>query len=192
MYAICDFECTGKYPGRSEPLTIGLVVADEDFSVVDVFHRGIKPECPHQWSEEAEAIHGISWARSQKFADQKEVALDMVSFLEAIGRDFTFVCHALPFGSQMNTFDRNVLFYWLHYNEMRVPYYKLFPEEKMISTIKAKRKLATEEYGIKNQRLDSWIEKLDLEKRNKHSALDDAMICLEVLKYQSDINLGGV
>lgn len=187
MYAVIDFETTGKHPGKNEPLTVGIVAADDKFNILGEFHRGIRPTNIHAWDEDAYRVHGISWERSQEFKEQKTVALDMISFLDEIADSFSLVCHALPFGSEMNTFDRNVLFYWLHYNEMRVDYYRLFPEERMRSTIKAKRKEATELYGIKNQKLDTWIQKLGLEKRGRHSALEDAKICLEVLKFQEDI-----
>lgn len=183
MYAVTDLETTGIRPGTNEILTIATILADDDFNEVDVFHRGIRPEYKNQWSEDAENIHNITWDKAQSFKDSKQVLDDYVSFLSNYGRDHSFVCHALPFGNKVNTFDRNFVFYWFHYDDRRVDYYRLFPEDKMYTTIAAKRKQACLDWGIENQKLGTWADKLGV-KFKHHNALEDARVTLQVLKYQ--------
>ena len=186
MYVVVDCETTGRHPGRHEILTIAAIIADERFNEIGKFHRGLCPQEWHLWDEEAESVHGISKQRAAKFKPSNEVLSDFVSFLDRHGDNYAFVCHALPMGSEVNTFDRNFIFYWFHYSEdvqRRVDYYRFFPEEKMVSTIKSKRKLATQTWDIKNQKLDTWADKLGIEFQH-HNAIQDARLTLEVLKYQ--------
>lgn len=184
MFCFLDFEVSGLQPGRADPLTIGSVFADEKLNKVSDFHLGIRPTSIHAWSKEAEDVHKIPWSKAIKFKTQEEALEEFIQKCKSISDSFTFVCHAMPFGNYVNTFDRNVLFYWFQYNDRRVDYYKLFPEEKMTSTIKLKRKDAMEEYEIPNQKLATWMNKLGINSDLHHSALFDATVCYEIFKYQ--------
>ena len=51
MYAVVDVETTGRIPGKHEILTIGTVIADDNYKEIASFHRGIRPQEIHLWDK---------------------------------------------------------------------------------------------------------------------------------------------
>ncbi len=185
MYAVVDLETTGRDPWRNEILTLCCIVADTNFKEVDRFNGKIKPSYLEQWSEDAENVHKITKQEADTFDNTIDVIDNFISFLNGLhSHEYRFVCHALPFRSSVDLFDRNFIFSWFWSNNRRVDYYRLFPEDKMISTIIRKRKLAQEQWGIPNQKLSTWIDKLGIDNSKHHEADFDAEVCLKVLEYQ--------
>jgi len=189
MYAITDIETSGRDPWRNEIIQIATIIADKEFKVVKTFNKYLKPERRSYWDEGAEKIHGITWNKSRCFDNRDSVLNEYIHFLNSNCPDggHSFVAHALPFRSSIDFFDRNFLFAFFWVRDLRTDFYKLFPEGKTISTIHKKRKLATQRYQIKDQKLSTWADKLNFE-LDHHDALSDTKCCLEVLKYQKSID----
>ena len=185
MYAIIDLETSGRVFFKNEIIEIAAIVLDEDLNKIGEFCEYIKPECIAQWDKGAEEVHGLSWDRLQLAKPSNSVIMEFISFLTGLknGTPFSLVCHALPIKSSIDVFDRNFLFAWFWANEKRVEYYNLIDETRIRSTIDRKHKMARSLYGIRDQKLSTWAEKLNIE-FNHHSALDDASVCAEVFKYQ--------
>jgi len=186
MYAVVDLETTNKHPGRGEILTLACIVADKNFKEVDRFEGKIKPQYWEQWDEGAEKIHGITKQSASNFSNCIDVVTGLNNFLYDLSDngDYSFVCHAQPGTSDVDLFDRNFIFFTYLYLGLRCDYYKLFTESRIRSTISRKRKATTMMYGIKNQKLDTWMDKLGIDKTKHHDAMFDTEVCLEILKYQ--------
>ena len=191
MYAITDLKTSGKYPGRNEILSIATMMLDDDLNQVGSFSSNIRPDYLDMWDDEAEEVHGIRKSVALKFEKSTDVLCEYKKFLRSYGRDHIFVCHALPFKSNIDLFDRNFVFFWFDYHDARFDYYKLFNDEGSISTIRRDRRNAMNEYGIKNQKLDTWMDKLGIDKNKHHNAEFDAYVCSEIFKYQRNIQ-GGI
>ncbi len=189
MYAVTDIETTGLDPWKAEILTISTIIASKDFEILKTFNGKIKPENNH-WSKEAEEVHKISMEEAETFNKREDVLEDYVEFLSE-APPYAFVCHALPVKSSIDLFDRNFIFAWFWVCERRSDYYFLFPENRMVSTIRKKRKEAQELWGLKSQKLSSWMDKLGIDQSLHHDAEFDAKVCLEILKYQNQGDLHG-
>lgn len=184
MFAVIDLETTGKDHWRNEILTIACILTDPNFNELETFTASIKPE-ESTWDEEAEKVHGISRKQAKAFDNNLDVLDRFCDVLGSYGegRNWSFVCHALPFRSRIDLFDYNFIFAWFWKKDKREDLYRFFPEELIYSTIHKKRNHATTQYQIENQKLSTWASKLDITFEH-HTALDDAKVCLEVLKYQ--------
>jgi len=185
VYAVIDVETTGKDPWRNEILQMGMVVVNEELETIGEFNEFIRPQYLRQWSEEAEEIHKISQRRAAKFDSSRDVFDKFNMFLRGIQPDgaYGFICHASPRRSRINLFDRNFVFAWYWSHSDRLGYYRQFDERKVQSTIKRERNLAKQNWGIENQKLGTWAKKLNIEFEH-HTALADAKVCLEILKFQ--------
>lgn len=189
MYAITDIETTGRDQWRNEIIQLCTILTDDNFNEVATFNEYIKPEREDYFDQRAFEVHGISWAASRKFKSQEDIFVRYNKFLyeHCPAGGLSFVCHALPFRSSVDLFDLNFIFSWYFTMDYRFLYYRYFPESKVISTIKKKRKQATTNYQIPNQKLGTWAKKLDFELKH-HDALSDTRCCLEILKYQESLN----
>ena len=190
MYAVCDVETTGRTPFRNEVITLDFIIADENLEKID--ERGFKfrPVEKHVWSEEASAVHGFSWHSCQLFPDKRESFNDMQVFLKHFGSGLNFICHALPVRSRIDLFDYQFLLAMYWEEGCRSDFYRIFPEKKVESTISKQRKAACERWGIKNQRLDTWCEKLGIDSGRHHDSAFDTYVALEIYKYQKGIHNG--
>jgi len=186
MFAITDLETTGLNPWRNEILTLCTIVVDENLKEIDRVTLNRRPEFLGFWSEEAEKVHKISIDETNDFDDSKTFISKYIKFLRNISPDggYSFVCHAFPFKNKVDLFDFNFVFslFWQH--DRRASFYNLFPEKKLRSTITRNKKDALDNWGVENQKLDTWMDFLNIEKTNHHNAEFDSEVCLEVLKYQ--------
>lgn len=184
-YAVIDLETTGLCPWRNDPLQIAAVIANDKFEQIGEFNEYIRPNNWEHWSEGAEKVHGITRDNAKIFPSSIDIINRFIKYLYGLESNggYTFVCHALPFKSSIDLFDRNFVFSWFWIHDYRADYYRLFPEDKIMSTISRKRIDAHNKWSIKDQKLSTWAKKLGI-KFNHHSAIDDAKVCLEILKYQ--------
>lgn len=186
MFAISDAETTGLTPWSNEILTLCTIITDDDLNEIDRINIKIKPEFLQMWSEQAEEVHGISKEEASHYPSSEDSFNEYLSFLHSHGcvDGFNFCCHALPFKSEIDLFDRNFMFAWFWQHNARADFYKQFPESKTISTILKKRSIAEQKWGLKSQKLESWANKLGVDYSLAHSAQFDTELCLKVLKYQ--------
>lgn len=191
MYAVTDLETTGLDPWRNEILTISTLIADENFQIVDEFNGRCRPSYTDQWSEEAEKVHGITRREADTFDDSSGVLGEYIRFLDNRSGGYHFTCHALPRKSSVDLIDRNFVFSWFWVNDRRVDYYRHFPEEKVTSTIKKRKKEAKDLWGMSSQSLKAWMDKLGIDSKSHHEARFDAWACLQILKYQKQGEIGG-
>jgi len=186
-YAVTDLECTGLDPWRNEILTISTIVADEKFKELGRYTGKIRPRNWEWWSDDAEAVHGISKEDALSFGNSADVLDDYLRFLREFSSGaFSFVCHALPLKSRVDLYDRNFLFAWMWYHNKRSDYYRVFPEENMRSTIRKKRSEAQRLWGMTSQKLDAWMDKLGIDKTGHHNSEFDSEVCLKILEYQEN------
>lgn len=194
MLAFTDVETTGTEMWRNEIIEIATVVTDDDFKVLGEFNEYVRPEYSKQYTPEAEEVHGITWHDSQSFSSSDIVLSDYIDFLSEyrVGHEASLqmVCHALPFYSSLDLIDRNFIFAWFWNHDHRHTYYSLFDDQNTKSTIIRSKKLAQQTWGVPNQKLSTWMNKLGLSFK-PHRALDDAYACLEVYKYQKTYQ-GGI
>lgn len=184
MYAVVDIESTGLIPGRNEILSLAAIILDNELNEVSCFNSNIRPNYWNFWTEEAFEVHRITKAKAFGFKSQEEVLTEFIEFLSAFQTRFTMVCHAMPFTSSIDLIDRNFIFYWFDYQDKRFEYYKLFDDEGTLSTINRKRSYATDLYGIANQKLSTWMDKLGIDKSGHHASLSDARACAQVFRFQ--------
>lgn len=193
MYLIIDLETSGRVFFKNEIIEIAAIVLDDDLNKKGEFCEYIKPECRDQWDKSAEEVHGLTWEELQLAGDSSSVIMRFISFLNEhkSGDYFSLVCHALPVKSSADLFDRNFLFAWFWNNDKRVEYYSFIDEARIRSTIDRRHKQARSYFGIRDQKLSTWAEKLNIE-FNHHSALDDANVCAEIFKYQLKMEINNV
>ena len=185
MYCILDVETTSKDPWRGEILSLGAIIANERLEKLDEIELKCRPLNYYHWDKESEEYHKISIKESLRFPDPDESLNRFCEWLDTYNpfKQYSLVCHALPFRSPIDLYDRNFIFSWFWNNDSRDRYYRYFDESKIRSTISRKRKQTLARWGLKDQKLGTWGEKLGIKFRH-HSALDDAMLCYEVLKFQ--------
>lgn len=184
-YLVIDVETTGLDSWKNEIIELGAIVCDGNLKKLGSFQTYVKPEFKSTWSKEAESVHGITWGRSQGFPSSELALNRFTSFLGAYfdSPGFSFVCHAKPGKSRIDLIDYNFVFGWFWRLDRRKEFYRLFPEEFVRSTIDKKPTRAKSLWGIKNQKLGTWAQKMG-KTYNAHTALDDANMCYEVFKYQ--------
>lgn len=186
MYFVFDIETTGLDRWRNEIITLAYLVLDERLELVKESLLSFRPEEMQTWSEDAQRVHGITPRKASMYPERLHSLGELTSTLMELSPDggYSAVCHALPMGSRCNLFDVGFLFSEFFKHDQRCTFYHLFPEEKFISTIFRGKKEALNIFGIPNQKLDTWANKLNI-KFSHHNALDDARVCAEVFKYQA-------
>ncbi len=185
MYAVIDIETTGLDPWRNEILTVSTVILDVMLDEVTRWTGRIRPEHIDYWSDDAQKIHGISKEMAASFDDSRDVLDAYISILDEYSTGgYSFICHALPVRSNIDLFDRNFIFAWMWSHRRRADYYRLFPEDRMRSTILKSRKKAQKQWGITSQSLSAWMTLLDIDQSRHHDSEFDAWICAEILRYQ--------
>jgi len=186
---VIDVETTNLTAGKGEMLTLGLVVTDDELNITFEKEYKFKPVEKHQWCKIAQSVHGISWKEAQKFPEARESFDSFINDCTRISdKDNTFLCHSAAIFGGLNYIDYQFLMYTARYlckekNSYVNKIDKLFPANKVKSTILKSPKQAKLYYGVEDQKLKTWIKKLNL-KGKHHSAIDDARFCLEVYKYQ--------
>ena len=88
-YIFCDFETTSSNPYHAEAIEAYFEVRDKDRFVLDKYHFKSKV---NNWSDEAEAIHKISYNEHVMFDDKKVAWKKLYEWLNK-QPDFTFICY---------------------------------------------------------------------------------------------------
>jgi len=158
-------------------------VVDHKFNELGRFLGKIKPEYENQWSEDAEVIHKIPLNEARNFNASDRVLSNYIRFIGEF-RDPIFVCHARPIRSKIDVFDYQLVFHWFFYAEKIFEFYKLFRDERCYSTIHRSPNYAKATWGVQDQKLSTWMDKLNIPQDKHHDAMFDAEVCLEILKFQ--------
>lgn len=182
IYCSVDVETTGLKIGSAEVLTLGAVVFNSFYEVLFEKEYRFRPVAKEQWSVGAEKVHGISWKESQSFPTKKESLNQICSDLE---NKMNFVCHARPNESVYKIFDYGHIFNLFLYEDKQNNFYNMFPEDSVHTTILPSKKEAKELWGVENQKLGTWGDKLGIE-FDHHNAIADARMGMEVFKYQRE------
>jgi len=189
MKCFVDIESSGFVPFKHEALTASFILTDEKLREIDEKTFKFRPECKHTWSEDAAAIHGFTWDNALLFPDKKSSTTDLINWLYSVGDSYSFICHALSRSSRLNLFDYQHLFALFWEQEKRSDFYRLFPEQKVQTTMLRSKKEAQQRYGIDSQRLESWAKKLGIDNTLHHQSEHDTRVCLEIYKYQQEVTL---
>lgn len=177
-----DFETSGKDPLRNDIIEFGAIVADEALQALDEFHSYARPTESEWWDEEAEEVHGISKEFLVSQPSIENVISGFHKFLEQFA-PLSFVCHS---GHYPFVFD--LAFLKSAYLKYLSPFdlYSVIgdPAFNAFSTVNRSKNYARSVWGVENQKLSTWMNKLGIEDSKHHSALFDARVCFEVFKFQ--------
>jgi len=177
---------------RGSPVSIGAYMLDEDLNELSEFYSTIKPYENSWWSMDAEEVHGFTREESQEFPHNTVVYSDFRDWLSDYGSKFRFVCHAQSRSGVTSAFDYNFMYWWFTLN-CAVPgslpdMDTIFPRGSGYTTIRPASESPKELYGIANQKLGTWMDKLGIDKKAHHNSLFDAKVCAEILRFQKNSN----
>lgn len=193
-YLVIDLETTGFDAMRSSPISIGAYLLDGGLNELSQFYSTIKPYENSWWSMDAEEVHGFTREESEEFPHNTVVYSDFRDWLSDYGGKFRFVCHAQARSGITSAFDYKFMYWWFVLNcpvPGALPDMDLiFPRGTGYSTIRPTKEDPKELYGIKNQKLDTWMDRLNIDKSEHHNSLFDAKVCCDILKFQLKTNGG--
>ena len=77
-----DVETTNFDPIRGDITSIGVVVTDNSFSILDQFYSTVKPDINKFTSDEALAISGFNKVALMLHKPRREACIDIMKFLK--------------------------------------------------------------------------------------------------------------
>lgn len=171
MICFIDFETTGIDVFRDEPIDFGAVLVDFNLTIKNEFSSKILINKSVYLTKRAFNIHNISNEDLEKSPHQKEV---INNFFNQFGTDFRLA-------GWNTSFDVSFLRKICHKNGMMVKYNKI--NHRHIDT-QSLGFLAVElglvEHG-KNS-LNDWVSYFGFTRSDRHSAVEDAKLTLQVYK----------
>jgi len=176
-----DLEFTNLDPVYADALVMAIVITDDECSIVEsVEHRYAATMLKH-WSEDAEAVHGISYMRASFEKPQELICEDIKDLANKYPCD-EFICHALThsfFDFKNKTRSYAYIDYAVIENAFKkhgnvYEWYKICSPDKRISTVKLAK-----EAGHTKRRLDVLCEYYGV-KLDHHNAMSDALACREI------------
>lgn len=182
MIAVIDIETTGTDYWRSEIIALSVGLYKDSGEIVaekDLYFRPVRMKF---WSDDSEAIHGISKDLAMSFQDANKSWGEFFEFLDSnIEKPIPFVCHALWFGHYFDrAFIECQMFLTNHHWLLR----KYF--SRSISTHTMAQKLKTHGYynfeKLSLDYLSKWF-KIDLD---HHDAKSDRSACAKLYFYMKD------
>lgn len=177
-FLICDVEATSARPLNAQLLTGHFLLCDSDLDIIDSYSLLARPRVWDKEADEAEAMHGISYAEALHFPEFNKAMLDLKLWLDKLP-ECHFVAHAnrTIFGS-FSTYDYAVLTSNLFYTNAHYSLYRACPRRLIIST----HSLA--KYVGLNCSLDlkSLTQYLGIALDNHHDSRADTVACYEVFK----------
>ena len=172
---VFDLETTGTNVFDAEIITGYFIHADESFSIKS-FHE-IKCN-PLKWSDEAEAIHGITRLEASTYRKFSEVYQSLIDWIDVCKPTQMWMhCNSKMFG-KLSFFDHAVL--RLSMMGMGdVPYFKI-SNITPLST-HSLCKITHSIYNFEGFSLDLVCKTLGISLKH-HDAQSDALACLEIIK----------
>ena len=164
-----DVETTGFDVLGSDLIVCAMVEILEGYTIgrgAVWYHR---PQSTKYFTRESQAIHGISYWKAQEFpypAVSCRETLDWIGDLS----DLPLVSHSL------GGFDHRWIDGHFSKHEMGIKLRRIFPKDKVISTVKLSRDNLAH---IPNHKLDTVAKYYDIP-LNHHEALSDAMACAQI------------
>jgi DNA polymerase III subunit epsilon len=166
-----DFETSGINVFRDEPMEIGAILVNDDFTIVSEFHSYIKPSKKYYIRKTAFDIHNISFTNLLNEPEQKEV---LNTFFDSFGTDYRF-------GGWNISFDVSFFRKMCSKNGMMVKYNKInhhHLDVQSINILANQLKLFPAELSSLSQIADHF----NIKRKIKHSAIEDAIITMKVYK----------
>lgn len=152
---------------RFQGIAFGAVIANsETFEPIKTLYREIKYNPKYEWTQEAEAIHGLSQEYLEDKLSEEEAAIDLAEFIYDI------------FGTSKVMFlGHNPLFDIEATRQLLVPY-NVMPELFHVILNTSAAGFIT----IGKYRSNDVFNFFSGENRDKHNALDDALLALETAR----------
>jgi DNA polymerase III subunit epsilon len=166
-----DFETSGIDVFRDEPIEIGAILINAEFEVVKEFHSFINPQRKYHTRKSAFEIHNLSIEKLSNEPGQKDV---LSRFFDSFGSDYRF-------GGWNISFDVSFFRKMCNRNGMMVNYNKINHRHLDIQSIcflANQLKL----FPIELNSLTQIANYFNIERNQKHSALEDAIITMLVYK----------
>lgn len=192
-FLIFDCETTDKNPFNAEIIEAAFCVTDDNFNIIDIH---IMQSQTDNWSESAELIHGISYAKMQSFPKKDEAYKDLFKFLSK-HKSYTPVVYSNPnayieesktslyahfdiavIKKELNImYNNHVLFYQYFSDKIYSPYLKIKELHKNnVINIAKHKNLA--QFSLENVVLNTLGKSY-----NAHNAFDDTKILIDLCKY---------
>lgn len=166
-----DFETTGIDVFKDNPIEFGGILINENGETLKKFHSFIQPRSKRNFSTTSKKIHGLSSLSLNEAPSQNEVLLN---FFNSFGTEYKFA------GWNIN-FDVSFFRRMCHLNNYMREYNKInhrhIDIQSIIFYLKERNILPKE---LKS--LDDLIIFFNLNRNEKHNALEDAELTLEVYK----------
>lgn len=178
MFFVIDVETNGFHPIKNDVITLGLEVVDGALNTIDSFYLKMKPDI-FKWMNDDNIgfeVHKITLAEMACFPERRESLIELLHFLKKYkcphNSTRPLFYHAL------NGFDYLFLEWAFRKEEMQYSLWKIFDFPHSHSTILLGRSL-----GYEGNSLKEWSKRIGKEKFNHHNALDDALMCGNILRY---------
>lgn len=171
MICFIDFETTGIDVFRDEPIEFGAILVDCNLEIENEFSSKISINKSVYLTKRAFNIHNISKEDIDNSPNQEEV---INKFFNQFGTDFRL-------GGWNTSFDVSFLRKICHKNGMMVSYNKI--NHRHVDT-QSLGFLAVELVLVEHSKnsLNDWVNYFGFNRRNNHSALEDAKLTFEIYK----------
>nr|WP_320118660.1 3'-5' exonuclease [uncultured Marinifilum sp.] len=166
-----DFETTGIDVFKDNPIEFGAVLVNEENEIIKEFHSFLSLRTKRKFSAQSKAIHGLDESNLVDACKQKEM---LVRFFDEFGTDYRFA------GWNIN-FDVSFFRRMCHLNNFMREYNKIYHRHIDVQSIS----YFLSQKGIlpdREKSLSDLVDLFDLERREKHSAIEDARLTFEVYK----------
>lgn len=177
-FLVVDVETTNKNPSLCEIIEAAAIAYDSDTKEEFVFHKMFNARRWDREAEEASLIHGIKKDQLVALPYFTNDGNPLLDFIRDNIDDGSFFCchsHRKIFG-KFSSYDYTAIRVGLFPNHFDL--YKKLPTGNIISTHSLAKYLDVP--GKLD--LSSLAQYFNLKKFNHHSAMDDAEVCLELLK----------
>lgn len=171
MICFIDFETSGIDVFKDYPIEIGAILVDDELNIIKQFHSYINTERKRKISSSASKIHGLKKEDLINMPNSKKV---ITSFFNEMGHDFKLAGWNI-------SFDVVFLRKMAHQNSMMREFNKINYRHLDIQSISFLYN-KIEKNSIKDNSLDNMCKLFNLNRNEKHNALDDAKLTFEIYK----------
>lgn len=177
-----DVETTGFDVWRNSLIVVSSVIATTELEFVDQYTGYSKPESKKFWSDDAEEIHGFSWAEASKFPDPREACIEWLRWMKPYKHEHNFPMLTVYHGR--GRFDLRWMEAFFAKNKLWHSLQKVMKMDLNESTVD----LAKEHMEIDNFKLDTVCSHLGIE-LDHHKAESDALACFKIYKQLKEMEL---